>query len=95
MLALHELCMLSAFVHTVSDGCLVDSETSEDLGPGVLLHGAAITLAMNVLINSTNLALFGNAQLQQHLHVSDNDRHACCDTANLLAQQQQATRSFF
>ena len=31
MLALQELYMLSAFVHTVSDGCSVDSETSEDL----------------------------------------------------------------
>ena len=31
MLALQELCMLSAFVHTVSDDCSVDSETSEDL----------------------------------------------------------------
>ena len=31
MLALQELYMLSAFVQTVSDGCSVDSETSEDL----------------------------------------------------------------
>ena len=31
LVALHELYMLFAFVHTVSDGCLVDSETPEDL----------------------------------------------------------------
>ena len=69
MLALHELCMLSAFVHTVSDGCLVDSETPEDLALWYRLRGLW-KLTANVLINTTNL-LLGNAELQQQLHNSE------------------------
>ena len=40
------------------------------LGLVVLLHGAVETLTANVLINTTNLLLLGNAQLQQQLHDS-------------------------
>ena len=69
LLALHELYMLSAFVHTVSDGCSMDSETPEDLALWYRLRGLW-KLTANVLINTTNL-LLGNAELQQQLHNSE------------------------
>ena len=68
MLALQELYMLSAFVHTVSDGCSVDSETSEDLAlwycfMGLWKHSPRMS------INTTNFLLSGNTQLQQQLRI--------------------------
>ena len=43
---------------------------------GYFLIGLWVALTMSVLINTTNLVLFGNAQLQQQLHDSDNDGSA-------------------
>ena len=73
MLTLHELYKLSAFVQTASTcvkWLLSGLRSIWGLGLVVLLHGAMETLTANVLMNTTNLLLLGNAQLQQQLHDS-------------------------
>ena len=73
MLTLHELYKLSAFVQTASTcvkWLLSGLRSIWGLGLVVLLHGAVETLTANVLMNTTNLLLLGNAQLQQQLHDS-------------------------
>ena len=57
MLALHELYMLLTLVHTVSDGCSVDSETSEDLALWYCFRGLwKLSLRMCWSIRPTWLA---------------------------------------
>ena len=57
MLALHELYMLLTLVHTVSDGCSVDSETSEELALWYCFRGLwKLSLRMCWSIRPTWLA---------------------------------------
>ena len=57
-----------------------------------------VRLTVRVLVNTTNLVLFWNSKLEQHLHGSHDDgsahsreSHTSQRTNNLLAQQQEAT----
>ena len=65
----------------------------------VLLSGAVETLTANVLINTTNLLLLGNAQLQQQLRILTwgpaTARKNEKNTSFQLADSSDATFSLF